>query len=77
MTPSERQTIGYAATALQWVEENMANYSKEAKATVMASIVQSLTLSSFDSMTGNVLAVSLEGADRNPISVNADVTIMD
>jgi hypothetical protein len=57
-------TEEFAAAALDWVEGNMSNYSDDAKATVIAALIQSAT------MVTTPFAVCLEGADRNPVVVN-------
>jgi hypothetical protein len=57
-------TEEFAAAALDWVESYMGKYSDEAKATVIAALIQSATLNT------TTFAVCLEGADRNPVVVN-------
>jgi hypothetical protein len=57
-------TEEFAAAALDWVDGNMSTYSDEAKALVIAALIQSATL------VTTRFEVCLEGGGRDPLVVN-------
>jgi len=65
----------YAAKALEWVEANMASYSDEAKARVMAALIQSYTVTDENYPVTVQLQgdIGLEGNNEDAIRISATV----